>query len=1152
MTILTTCSLLSALSLLLPLALGQDTAPIVNLGYAKYQGAFASNISAFRGVRFAAPPVGSLRWREPQFPEAKPDVQNATAFGPACLQATPGLAATNPYTGVNGSKVEFGLEVNSSASNLTSEDWLFLSVYTPGLLDPENVTEHLPVVVWIHGGGYVAGSESFFTGGDLVRESGGEIIAVTIQYRLGLFGFLAGQAVKDGGILNSGLLDQQFALQWINTHSSSSPKISKFGGDPSRVTIWGESAGAGSVLQQQIYNDVVDSANCSSSEDSLECLRQVDATRLGNINSVLSAAGFYGTYVFVPVIDGTFITQPATEALRQRKFNAKTLLAVTNTNEGRLFVNASTTDTVVVSDYLSELFPRLSPENVEAVSLLYSNLGSSIDQVTAIMNDAIFVCPTYYLLEAFHDHAFKGQFAIPPALHAEDVFYYFPSIQGVNYTNPDFGKAFSESFTAFVSTQDPNDTFEPTITPAWNQYASDGCGTEMLFNRTEEGEPFIQEFATSTSLLERCAFWSTVGLLLDLKLKNGTGLDTVNHASLQADSGILRITGPMLCEWYLGPRDRQDYNAGLDVSNGGGNKSLNDGPTPTFIIQLALIEFSSSQEEFRLYLVKEDERDRRTLKHLMAFLLLCVGVLSVFVPSHRVYAATPTVDLGYATYQGAYSANISQFLGIRYAAPPVESLRWKEPQPPSVTRAIQDATQQPPACLQAPGGRAPTNPYPDLEERAANVDQEDCLFLNVYTPGLLDAAASDEDGLPVIVYIHGGGYVSGHVALVDDLLRESGNGIVAVSIQYRLGMFGFLAGQAVKDGGALNAGLLDQQFALKWVQEHISKFGGDPRRVTIWGKSAGAGSVLQQVIANGGATFPPLFRGAITSSTFLPSQYAYNDDIPEFWYSEVLKRTRHVEDSSAANTLDCLRGVDVATLEGINTELSLSAFYGSYVWVPVVDGTFIVQRPLLSTSLGRVNGEMFMAVTNTNEGIGFVDQTKADTVVVSDYLKELFPKLSQHNVDVATSLYEPLGAPITQVNAIMTDTIFVCPSYYLVGAFYGRSYKGQFAVPPATHASDSVYIFPQGTTPPYTNKDFQKAFSESFTAFITSLDPSDTFEPTIAPSWARYHDLFSGGRTEMLFNRTESGEPWLEPFQTSNSLSKRCLFWSTVGHETGQ
>ncbi|KAF8918598.1 Alpha/Beta hydrolase protein [Mucidula mucida] len=524
---------------LFPSSLGQSTAPIVDLGYAKYQGAFASNISAFRGMRYAAPPVGPLRWREPQFPETVLEVQNATALGPACLQASSGRAATNPFTGVVGSGTIFNENVDRRAADANSEDCLFLSVFTPGLLDPENITEPLPVVVWIHGGGYVAGSGSD-PGDDLVRESGFNIVAVTIQYRLGLFGFLAGQAVKDGGALNSGLLDQNFALQWTNAH------ISKLGGDPTRVTIWGESAGAGSVLQQviandgktspplfrgaitsstflpsqyfyndvipeQLYKDVVDSANCSSSEDSLECLRQVDSTSLENINSALNLAGFFGTFVFVPVVDGTFITQRPIEALRQRKLNAKTLLAVTNTDEGGPFVNASTADTVVVSDYISELFPRLSPENVEAASLLYSNLGSPIDQVIAIMNDTIFVCPTYYLLESFDGRAFKGQFAIPPATHGSDVVYYFPSIGTPGFSNTDFIKAFSESFTAFVSSQDPKDTFEPTITPAWDPYTFNGSKTEMLFNRTEGGEPVVQEFSTPSSFLERCAFWNTVG-----------------------------------------------------------------------------------------------------------------------------------------------------------------------------------------------------------------------------------------------------------------------------------------------------------------------------------------------------------------------------------------------------------------------------------------------------------------------------------------------------------------------------------------------------------------------------------------------------------------------------------------------------------------
>ncbi|KAJ6572327.1 hypothetical protein B0H19DRAFT_1348498 [Mycena capillaripes] len=151
----------------------------------------------------------------------------------------------------------------------------------------------------------------------------------------------------------------------------------------------------------------------------------------------------------------------------------------------------------------------------------------------------------------------------------------------------------------------------------------------------------------------------------------------------------------------------------------------------------------------------------------------------------------------------------------------------------------------------------------------------------VYYPS--DVVGTPCKKLLVSVWIYGGGYVAGRASIYNgkDIIDQGNHGVVVVTTQYRLGLFGFLSGAEVKASGALNAGLLDQDFAFRWVKKHISKFGGDPSKVTIWGLSAGAGSALQHVVANNGKTTPQLFRGLITSSTFLPSQYNYNDRIPE-------------------------------------------------------------------------------------------------------------------------------------------------------------------------------------------------------------------------------------------------------------------------------
>ncbi|KAJ6498372.1 alpha/beta-hydrolase [Mycena vitilis] len=497
---------------------------------------------------------------------------------------------------------------------------------------------------------------------------------------------------------------------------------------------------------------------------------------------------------------------------------------------------------------------------------------------------------------------------------------------------------------------------------------------------------------------------------------------------------------------------------------------------------------------------------------------------------------SPIIDLGYAQYQGFVDtkANITQFLGIRYAAPPIGDLRFRGPQLPPNETGVQPALNQPNWCQQAGDGTSPTNP---LEMRENPVAPEDCLFLNVYYPS--DAAGAPPQDLPIVVWIHGGGYLGGAAigASGEDVVNRSNRGVIVVVIQYRLGIFGFLAGSAMKKNGTLNAGLLDQEFALRWVNRHISKFGGDNSKVTIWGQSAGAGSVLQHIIANGGKTSPQLFRGAITSSTFLPSQYRYDDHVPEWIFSQVLAQTNC---TSAPDALTCLRGIDITKLSAVNTNINNAAFYGTFLTVPVVDGTFITQRPTLSLLEGKVNGQALLSTTNPFEGVDFVNQNLT-TTKAGDYALELFPNLTAAHGKVVQALYGGLGSDLYQVNAVQGESIFICPTYYLLNAFRGRAFKGEFAVPQGLHSDDYPYYWPNGAAPPFNNTDFVTAFAQTFSDFIKNQDPNVKEGPTITPKWNKYSSSALG--TEMLFNKTEGvpPQPVIKPVGTDKGLLARCL-----------
>ncbi|KAH7906676.1 Alpha/Beta hydrolase protein [Hygrophoropsis aurantiaca] len=519
-------------------------------------------------------------------------------------------------------------------------------------------------------------------------------------------------------------------------------------------------------------------------------------------------------------------------------------------------------------------------------------------------------------------------------------------------------------------------------------------------------------------------------------------------------------------------------------------------------------------------------------------------------------SSTPIVDLGYAQYQGSVdiNTNITSFLSIRYAAPPIGNLRFSAPQPPANISGVQQATEWPSMCYQSGvGTNTTTAPVPiygfnKRERDGTNVPakrattaptaSEDCLFLNVWVPpGQLPSEPLTTGGLPVVVWIHGGGYVAGYAEEFDgaQLLDHSDNGVVAVVLQYRLGVFGFLSGNEVKADGALNAGLLDQNLALQWVQKNIAVFGGDPSKVTIWGESAGAGSVLQHIVAHGGNTQPPLFKAGITSSTFLPSQYSYNDRVPQVYISC----------SSSADTLACLRAANATILEDANEYLAGTAFWHTYVFVPVVDGTFIVERPSVTLAKGNVNGDSLLAVGNAHEGPHFINPN--ETLSITEFVAQLFPDLSLIQVQQAAYLYSEFGSALEQAAEVYGDSILVCPTYFLLQAFEGRSWKGKFAIPPALHGDDVPYYFNDydGTAPPYNNTEFINAFAESFLSFAMFGDVNTKFDPTnITPYWNEYYI----DETEMIFNQTEGNnpQPVVMPIKTNLGQLERCAYVLTL------
>lgn len=231
-------------------------------------------------------------------------------------------------------------------------------------------------------------------------------------------------------------------------------------------------------------------------------------------------------------------------------------------------------------------------------------------------------------------------------------------------------------------------------------------------------------------------------------------------------------------------------------------------------------------------------------------------------------ALAETINTHTGTVEGITHNDISAFLGIPYAAPPVGENRWRAPQPPASWKGTLNATQFGSDCAQAP---FPAGSIPGLQTEP----DEDCLFVNVWKP----AGAKQGDALPVLVWIHGGGFVYGgssqSVYSGENFARD---GLVFVSLNYRLGRFGFFAHPALADEGVgTNFAVLDQIAALRWGRDNIASFGGDPAQVTVFGESTGGMSVhmlLQTPLALG------LFQGAIIESGAGRNESIPYKDIP--------------------------------------------------------------------------------------------------------------------------------------------------------------------------------------------------------------------------------------------------------------------------------
>jgi para-nitrobenzyl esterase len=486
-------------------------------------------------------------------------------------------------------------------------------------------------------------------------------------------------------------------------------------------------------------------------------------------------------------------------------------------------------------------------------------------------------------------------------------------------------------------------------------------------------------------------------------------------------------------------------------------------------------------------------------RYLLAVAAVCVVTLGSVRTTSAADSARPTALTASGVVIGITADGIDEFLGIPYAAPPVGTRRWRPTKPYGLfPGSLLQATQFGSECTQAGGG------------------SENCLFLNVYAPRGTGAGS----GLPVMFWIHGGSLTTGGSDPYNPV-RLVKQGVIVVTINYRLGYLGFFAQSAIDAEGHLNAnyGLMDQQFALKWVQRNIAGFGGDPNRVTIFGESAGGQSVYAQLASPLAAG---LFGAAISESgSYLEFQNYFSYILT---LAQAEAAGAQVADSvgCTSQTAACLRAVPAATL----VALEPSPVY------PVVDGALLPQTITAAFVSGEFNRVPVISGTNHDEWRLFVAEDydfQGDPILTStEYDNAVTALWGSSLAPVVLELYPYSSYPSGGValGASGTDGIFSCParnadqalSQFVTTYTYefndenappSQSYFGGLLTFPlgAYHTSELQYLFKGANffgLPVAALSHKQVLLSDAMVSYWTQFAKTGNPNSSAEPVWSPY------------------------------------------------
>jgi len=481
----------------------------------------------------------------------------------------------------------------------------------------------------------------------------------------------------------------------------------------------------------------------------------------------------------------------------------------------------------------------------------------------------------------------------------------------------------------------------------------------------------------------------------------------------------------------------------------------------------------------------------------MKTLIKICMLLTVFFIHTSLFSQTIRIKNGLV--KGTLENGVYVFKGIPFALPPIDSLRWRSPQPVKNWTGVLKADKFAPACPQANIAA-----FGFLDYGMS----EDCLYLNIWKPDTI------AENLPVIVWLHGGGFTLGSTSQALTAGEElAKNGVIVVSVAYRLGILGFLClpelSEESENNVSGNYGLLDQICALKWVQENISAFGGDSTNITLLGESAGSQSInilAASPLAKG------LFHKAIAMSggTFLPASETKDRDCllllksAENYGVEFMKR-------QGANNLDELRKVDY---KNFISDPDVS----SGVLPPVIDG-YVIPADIYSIYEKAEYNDIPMIIGNTSgEGTIFIlkdkprkyeEATRQFYGSFADTLLKIYPKGNKKETlkSMANSFRDMYFGWFTYTWAQLQCKTGKSPVYvYYFNQLQPKSMITSFAKSQEPyHGSDCAYVFghlEQNPKIEYSEED--KKLSKIMMAYIVNFAKNSNPNSVGLPEWSPY------------------------------------------------